>query len=258
MQGQSQRGGLTGGPRGFGNTNKNSGGGGGGGSHGGQDPQAISAGQISSAAQQVAAGGTNPYGGFDPDGNRSIIEDRNELFDRTGLTTTQAYNIAQQYNIPNVADDPGGILGFAKKAGYNLFANPAFSALTGNLPGLFAGIVFGKGPYTQKSIVSGNFADLTNAPANYVNAVKAVMGDSWEGSTEQEQALAGQKAREDARKENNRKDPAALSAQDQALIQKEIVDSYKTTLSPYQLKVYEQLAALGYNDDYIRSYLQFV
>lgn len=245
-----------GGMDGFGNTNKNSGGGGGGGSHGGQDPQAISAGQISSAAQSVAAGGTNPFGGFDPDGNRQTIEDRNELFDRTGLTTTQAYNIAQKYNIPNVADDPGGILGFAKKAGYNLFANPAFSALTGNLPGLFAGIVFGKGPYTQKSIVSGNFADLTNAPANYVNAVKAVMGDSWEGSTEQEQALAGQKAREDARK--NQRDPAPLSVQDQALIQKEIVDSYKTTLTPYQLKIYEQLAGLGYNDDYIRSYLQFV
>jgi hypothetical protein len=110
--------------------------------------------------------------------------------DRRGLSAEEAI---EKFSIPEVEKDEG-LLGLAKYIGINpltTFSN----VLTGNIPGMFANIVFGKGPYTAESIRTGDFADLTNAPADYKSAVQSVMGGEF-SADQQAQIDAGDAARE--------------------------------------------------------------
>ena len=81
---------------------------------------------------------------------------------------------AQKFNIPDVPKQEG-IMGTLQ----NIAFNPISSFLTGSIPGMFASLAFGKGPYTQESLTSGNFADLTTAPTNYRQAVLDAMGGTY-------------------------------------------------------------------------------
>jgi hypothetical protein len=96
---------------------------------------------------------------------------------------------AAKYGIPDVKQDEG-ILGLFKDVAFNPFA----SFVTGSLPGMFASLAFGKGPYTKESLVTGNFADLTNAPADYRQAVLDTMGGTY-SEVQKEQIKAGDEAK---------------------------------------------------------------
>ena len=60
---------------------------------------------------------------------------------------------------------------------------------------MFASLAFGKGPYTKESLVTGDFADLTNAPADYKSAVQDIMGGTF-SAEQQAQIDAGEAARQ--------------------------------------------------------------
>ena len=242
------------------NNNNNTGGG----THGGQDPQAISAAQIASVSVPQAQSygikpneSTNVFNNFNVTQNPLANKIAN-LYDRTGLTVQ---DIAQQYGIPNLPPDEGGILGFGKKAAYNIFSNPLTAVLTGSPLSLFGSIVFGKGPYTQQSLTQGladpeGFANLYNAPTQYVNAVKDIMGDAYEGSVQQQQAEQGLQDRLDARG-GNRPDKV-LTEEEKKAMEMANIDSYKATLTEQQRNVYNRLQEQNYSDEYIRAYLGFL
>ncbi len=101
-----------------------------------------------------------------------------------------AQEAAAQYGIPDVKKDTG-LFGLFKDVTLNPFA----SFMTGSIPGMFASLVFNKGPYTKESLVTGDFANLTNAPADYKSAVQDVMGGTF-SAEQQAQIDAGEAAKQ--------------------------------------------------------------
>jgi hypothetical protein len=125
-------------------------------------------------------GGGDKFGG-DPgkyNQNREVVE-----------RVQAAMEAAETYGIPDVKRREG-ILGFIQ----DLALNPVSSFFSGNIPGMFASLAFGKGPYTKESLVTGNFADLTNAPADYRQAVLDTMGGTY-SEVQKEQIKAGDEAK---------------------------------------------------------------
>ena len=116
-----------------------------------------------------------------------------------------------------------------------------------------------KGPFTQESIESGDFANLANAPADYQKAVQQAMGGTF--SPEQMAQIASGMAAK-AEEQANTKSGVELTPEEKAELQaqmdKQSIEAYKKTLTEPQLRVYERLAEQGYNDDYIRAYLGFL
>ena len=128
-----------------------------------------------------AGGGIGGQKGADFSGGKDVTK---------AVEAAKAAKIAEQYNIPDVEKDEG-ILGLFKDIAFNPFA----SFMTGNVPGMFASLAFAKGPYTKESLVTGNFADLTNAPDNYKSAVQDIMGGTF-SAEQQAQIDAGEAARQ--------------------------------------------------------------
>ena len=153
-------------------------------------------GSAASQARSRSIGETGDFGG-----NQIGNQDREKVdfnANRENVRRAQAAQVAaSQYGIPDVKQDRG-ILGVFK----DVTLNPAMSFLTGSPLGMFASLAFGKGPYTKESLVTGNFADLTNAPADYRQAVLDTMGGTF--STEQEAQIAAGEAARQAEREATR------------------------------------------------------
>ncbi len=129
-------------------------------------------------------GGLNGGGKFGSDPgkynkNREVVE-----------RAQAAQEAAAKYGIPDVKQDEG-ILSVFKDVAFNPFT----SFMTGSIPGMFASLAFGKGPFTKESLVTGNFADLTNAPADYRQAVLDTMGGTY-SKVQADQIAAGEAARQ--------------------------------------------------------------
>ena len=142
----------------------------------------------------------------------------------------------EKFSIPEVEEDEG-LLGLAKYIGINpltTFSN----VLTGNIPGVFANIVFGKGPYTAESIRTGDFADLTNAPADYKSAVQSVMGGEF-SADQQAQIDAGDAARQAERE--------ATRGREQMIAEVESVNPFAD--DPVKSAQYEDYLKGGYPPD---------
>ena len=126
-------------------------------------------------------GGGDKFGG-DPgkyNQNREVVQ-----------RAQAAQEAAAQYGIPDVKQDTG-LLGLFKDVTLNPFA----SFMTGSIPSMFASLAFNKGPYTKESLVTGDFANLTNAPADYKSAVQDVMGGTF-SAEQQAQIDAGEAAKQ--------------------------------------------------------------
>lgn len=132
-----------------------------------------------------AGGGIGGQKGADFSGGKDVTK------------AVEAAKIAEQYNVPEVKKDEG-IFGLFK----DLALNPLGSFFTGSPLGMFASLAFNKGPFSKESLVTGDFADLTNAPANYKSAVQDIMGGTF-SDEQQAQIDAGQAAR-DAEREATR------------------------------------------------------
>ncbi len=147
-----------------------------------------------------------------------------------------AQEAAAQYGIPDVKQDTG-LFGLFKDVTLNPFA----SFMTGSIPGMFASLAFNKGPYTKESLVTGDFANLTNAPADYRQAVLDTMGGTF--SAEQEaQIAAGDAARQAEREATRGPDSPAFGAVPTAPINPFEGDTIK-------LQRYEDFMKAGYPAD---------
>ena len=154
---------------------------------------------MGSAASQAKSKSIGEKGDFG--GNQMGNQDRERVdfnANRENVRRAQAAQVAAaQYGIPDIKQDQG-ILGVFK----DLTLNPAVSFLTGSPLGMFASLAFGKGPYTKESLVTGDFANLTNAPADYRQAVLDTMGGTF--SAEQEAQIAAGDAARQAEREATR------------------------------------------------------
>ena len=142
----------------------------------------------------------------------------------------------EKFSIPEVEDDEG-LLGLARSIGINPFTTFS-NVLTGNIPGMFANIVLGKGPYTAESIRTGDFADLTNAPSDYKSAVQAVMGGDF-SADQQAQIAAGEAARQAERE--------ATRGPEQMIAEVESVNPFSD--DPVKSTQYEDYLKGGYPPD---------
>jgi len=192
-------------------------------------------GSAASQARSRSIGETGDFGG-----NQMGNQDRERVdfnANRENVRRAQAAQVAAaQYGIPDIKQDQG-ILGVFK----DLTLNPAVSFLTGSPLGMFASLAFGKGPYTKESLVTGDFANLTNAPADYRQAVLDTMGGTF--SAEQEaQIAAGDAARQAEREATRGPDSPAFGAVPTAPINPFEGDTIK-------LQRYEDFMKAGYPAD---------
>ena len=192
-------------------------------------------GSAASQARSRSIGETGDFGG-----NQMGNQDRERVdfnANRENVRRAQAAQVAAaQYGIPDIKQDQG-ILGVFK----DVTLNPAVSFLTGSPLGMFASLAFGKGPYTKESLVTGDFANLTNAPADYRQAVLDTMGGTF--SAEQEaQIAAGDAARQAEREATRGPDSPAFGAVPTAPINPFEGDTIK-------LQRYEDFMKAGYPAD---------
>ena len=156
-----------------------------------------------------------------------------------------------------------GLVDLAKNVGYQGFFNPAMAVITGSPFSLFGSIVLGKGPYnlTKEGTYDpslGDIANLTNAPANYVDAISNYQGGLTPEQMAQVASGMAAKAEEKANTKSGDEPTAEERAALQAQMDAQSTAAYKNTLTEQQLRVYERLEEQGYTDDYIRAYLGFL
>jgi len=195
----------------------------------------------------------------------------NDLYSNDNFSIKGAYNSMKDYftGIPDAIANYNpqmptqeGLVDLAKNVGYQGLFNPAMAVITGNPFSLFGSIVLGKGPYNLAEDGTynpelGDIANLTNAPANYVDAISNYQGGLTGEQMAQVASGMAAKAEEQANtrgREMSAEEQAALKAQMDA----QSKEGYKNTLDEQQLRVYERLEGQGYNDDYIRAYLGFL
>lgn len=196
----------------------------------------------------------------------------NDLYSNDNFSLKGAYDSVKNYftGIPDAIANYNpqmptqeGLVDLAKNVGYQGLFNPAMAVITGSPFSLFGSIVLGKGPYnlTKEGTYDpslGAIANLTNAPANYVDAISNYQG----GLTGEQMAqiASGQAAK--AEVQNNTKSGDEPTAEERAALQAQMdaqsTAAYKNTLTEQQLRVYERLEGQGYTDDYIRAYLGFL
>ena len=196
----------------------------------------------------------------------------NDLYSNDNFSLKGAYDSVKNYftGIPDAIANYNpqmptqeGLVDLAKNVGYQGLFNPAMAVITGSPFSLFGSIVLGKGPYnlTKEGTYDpslGAIANLTNAPANYVDAISNYQG----GLTGEQMAqiASGQAAK--AEVQNNTKSGDEPTAEERAALQAQMdaqsTAAYKNTLTEQRLRVYERLEGQGYTDDYIRAYLGFL
>ena len=196
----------------------------------------------------------------------------NDLYSNDNFSLKGAYDSVKNYftGIPDAIANYNpqmptqeGLVDLAKNVGYQGLFNPAMAVITGSPFSLFGSIILGKGPYnlTKEGTYDpslGAIANLTNAPANYVDAISNYQG----GLTGEQMAqiASGQAAK--AEVQNNTKSGDEPTAEERAALHAQMdaqsTAAYKNTLTEQQLRVYERLEGQGYTDDYIRAYLGFL
>ena len=220
----------------------------------------------------------DPKGIFGGDFGSFVDANYGNLYDQgnvTGQNIADAFTGIRDYftGIPGaIANyDPTmptqeGITSLAQKVGGTIFGNPATTMMGMNplgMPlGLFASLVFGKGPYKLNKDGTydpglGDIANLTNAPSNYINAIANYQGQLTPeqmaqvatGMSNQAETQANRRGREMSAEER-----AELKAQMDA----QSTENYKNTLTEQQRNVYNRLQEQNYSDDYIRAYLGFL
>ena len=189
----------------------------------------------------------------------------NDLYSNDNFSLKGAYDSVKNYftGIPDAIANYNpqmptqeGLVDLAKNVGYQGLFNPAMAVITGSPFSLFGSIVLGKGPYnlTKEGTYDpslGAIANLTNAPANYVDAISNYQG----GLTGEQMAqiASGQAAK--AEVQNNTKSGDEPTAEERAALQAQMdaqsTAAYKNTLTEQQLRVYERLEGQGYTDDYL-------
>ena len=223
---------------------------------------------------------------IDPEGNlfggdfgAFINSNYGNLYDQgniTGQNIKDAFTGAKEYftGIPSaIANyDPTmptqeGLVDLAKNVGYQSLFNPAMAVITSNPFSLFGSIVLGKGPYNLAEDGTynpelGDIANLTNAPANYVNAIRDYnITQGLEGLTSEQMAQVATGMSNQAETQANRRG-REMSEEERAELQAQMdaqsTESYKNTLTEQQRSVYDRLQEQNYSDDYIRAYLGFL
>ncbi len=147
-------------------------------------------GSKASQARSKDIGERGDFGGLDGGGKFGSDPGKYNVNREVVERAQAAQEAAAKYGIPDVKQDEG-ILGLFKDIAFNPFA----SFVTGSIPGMFASLALNKGPFTKESLVTGDFADLTNAPADYKSAVQDIMGGTF-SAEQQAQIDAGEAARQ--------------------------------------------------------------
>ena len=96
-----------------------------------------------------------------------------ELYDAGNLQFSDFKNPFEdiEFKAPTIPSTVGGMYD-AIVGGMTLpYTQAPLAFLSGNIPGMFLSLALGKGPYTQESLESGEFANLQNAPQDYLDAV---------------------------------------------------------------------------------------
>ena len=317
--------------RGYGLGNQNDNKGNDGGTHGGNDPQAIS-------AQQMSEAEPGDYGGFDPSsgGNKQTellgIKEDDKQYTNNFLESLFNKNLTFKYNpkmdylnrmygrIPDFRKDkilkdmglydeyngdfdsflkdhqdslydnqnitgkeiaaiPGQVYDYFtgipkalsttatnltnpsayQTMGENIFSGVFSNPITtmmgmnpiGFVPGMFASLAFGKGPFTDESIESGNYADLTNAPTDYKAKVKDAMGGAFNAEQIAQMATGALNQQQQQSATQGPQDTPI----DQATLDQQSMQQYLDGLSESEAARYEQLINSGYTDDYAKAYL---
>ena len=204
-------------------------------------------------------GYTEDFDSFLNEYKDDIYNDQNITMGDIGQIPTQVYEYFT--GIPNAINtaatnltQPGAYQTMAENVFSGVF-NPITSFMSGNLPMMFASLAFGKGPYTQESITSGNYADLTNAPADYREAVKDAMGGSFnaEQISQMAQGFSNQQEQQ-AATQGPQVNPMD-QAMNQVSLEQKAMEDYVNNLNEYDSYKYNQLIQAGYTDDYARAYL---
>ena len=112
-----------------------------------------------------------------------------------------------------------------------------------------------EGPFTKESIASGNYADLTNAPPDYRDAVLADMkAKGLEGFSPEQMAQMGTGFLNQQQQLAATQGPQDVPFDQEGLHQQNI-QNYMDSLSESELARYEQLINSGYSPDYAQAYL---
>lgn len=213
-------------------------------------------------------GYTEDFDSFLNEYKDDIYNDQNITMGDIGQIPTQIYEYFT--GIPNALSttatnltQPGALADLGQTALTGIF-NPITSFMSGNLPMMFASLAFGKGPYNmeQKMVdgkmqdfATGDIANLANASADYVQAVKNVQGGTLnaEQISQMAQGFANQQEQQAATKgpQVNPMD----QAMNQVSLEQEAMEEYVNNLNEYDSYKYNQLIQAGYTDDYARAYL---
>ena len=206
--------------------------------------------------------------GYTGDFDSFLNEYGDALYDQQNITFKDLASIPGQVadyfqGIPNALNtnltNPNAYKTMGQNIFSGIFANP-FTTIMGANPlglplGLFASLAFGKGPYTQDSITSGNYADLTNAPPDYRDAVLADMkAKGLEGFSPEQMAQMGTGFLNQQQQLAATQGPQDVPFDQEALDQQNIQE-YMDSLSESELARYEQLINSGYSPDYAKAYL---
>ena len=209
-------------------------------------------------------GYTEDFDSFLNEYKDDIYNDQNLTFGDIGEMPGKIYNYFT--GIPNAINtaatnltQPGAYQTMAENVFSGVF-NPITSFMSGNLPMMFASLAFGKGPYNmeQKMVkgemqdfATGDIANLANAPADYVQAVKNVQGGTLnaEQISQMAQGFANQQEQQEATR-----GPQDIPI-DQATLDQQSMQQFLDGLSASEVARYEQLINAGYTDDYAKAYL---
>ena len=205
--------------------------------------------------------------GYTGDFDSFLNEYGDALYDQQNITFKDLASIPGQVadyfqGIPNALNtnltNPSAYKTMGQNIFSGIFANP-FTTIMGANPlglplGLFATLMR-EGPYTKESITSGNYADLTNAPPDYRDAVLADMkAKGLEGFSPEQMAQMSTGFLNQQQQQAATQGPQDVPFNQEAL-DRQNIQEYMDSLSESELARYEQLINSGYSPDYAQAYL---
>ena len=212
---------------------------------------------------------------YEGDFESYLDEYGDSLYDQQNITFKDLASIPGQVvdyfqGIPNAVNtnftNPSAYKTLGENIFSGIFANPATTVMGMNPLGLPLGMfatLMRKGPFTKESIESGNYADLTNAPPDYRDAVLADM-KSKAAAQGLDPSMTSFSPEQMAQMStgflNQQQQQAATTGPadeviDPNAIEREKQKDFFDNLTDSEQKIYERLMEQGYSPDYAQAYL---
>ena len=212
---------------------------------------------------------------YEGDFESYLDEYGDSLYDQQNITFKDLASIPGQVvdyfqGIPNAVNtnftNPSAYKTLGENIFSGIFANPATTVMGMNPLGLPLGMfatLMNKGPFTQKSIETGNYADLTNAPPGYRDQVLADM-KSKAAAQGLDPSMTSFSPEQMAQMStgflNQQQQQAATTGPadeviDPNAIEREKQKDFFDSLTDSEQQIYDRLIDQGYGPTYAQAYL---